>query len=89
MSDLVKRDLLAEIQEAEAEHYTGGTPCSIKGILDSLEPDDAKALVQAFNDPSIKGTTISKVLKGRGFAAATPHTVQRHRRGGCACENQA
>jgi hypothetical protein len=87
MSDTAKRDLLAEIHEAEASHYTGGTPCSIKAIIESLSPDDAKALNEAFNDASIKGTTISKVLRGRGFPGATDHTVQRHRRGACACKS--
>lgn len=81
----VTKDLFAEIQEAESTHYTGGTPCTIKGIIDSMAPADAESLTKAFADPSIKGTTITKVLKGRGFAISA-HTVQRHRRGGCSCD---
>ncbi len=84
-----KRDLLAEMREAESVHRAGGTPCTLKAIFEAMEPADAEALQAAFDDPSIKGTTISKVLKARGFTAATNHTVQRHRRGGCACDSEA
>lgn len=85
MSNDTKPDLFAEIQKAESVKNTGGTPCTINSIIESMDEDDAEALSKAFADPSIKGTTICKVLKARGFAVAS-HTVQRHRRGGCSCD---
>lgn len=86
MSNETKPDLFAEIQKAELLKNTGGTPCTISSIIESMDEDDAVALTKAFADPSIKGTTIAKVLKARGFAIAD-HTVQRHRRGGCSCDS--
>lgn len=75
--------LFDEILELQAE----GRPstCTVKAILDAMTPADRAAIVQAFNTPTVMGTSIAKVLKKRGFPISS-HTLQRHRRGGCSCE---
>lgn len=82
---MTKKSLLDEIRSVQEKK---GAECSVKILLDKLPPGDRDAIEEAFRDPAIFGTSIAKVLKGRGFDVAG-HTIQRHRRGGCTCATKA
>jgi hypothetical protein len=68
----------------EAQNLTrrpGGT-CGI-AILKAAYPDPAE-LEEAFAS-AVTSSALAFALKRRGYPISE-HTIQRHRRGGCACE---
>lgn len=85
MSTEAKPGLFSEIKASDTRAFHGGTPCTVKEVLESLEKNDREDLEKALEDRSIMGTSITNVLKRRGFNISA-HTVQRHRRGGCSCD---
>ncbi len=76
-------DFFAELADAEAN--SRGLRCTVRETLDSMDEDTASALEKALADPTIKGTHIAVVLKRRGYTMSS-HTVQRHRRQACGCD---
>lgn len=77
-----KKSLLEAIKETRP--LGAGSKCTVTTILAKLDKDDRDGLVEAIADPGIQGTTISRVLKDRGFRLE-PKSIQRHRRGECLC----
>jgi len=75
--------LLGEVREAQAAHRKG-LPCSVSVALEGLQGEDRKDFEEALADESIYGSTLSRVLKARGFVVPQ-ESIQRHRRGVCAC----
>lgn len=62
-------------------------PCGVAAVLAQLEetdPDRAEALRAALGTEHIKGSAVSRVVGGWGYRLPQG-TVQRHRRGVCAC----
>lgn len=78
------QDSLADLLAAAKEDQRRPTGCAISHLLDTLEDEDAKALISAFEDPAIHSTSILKALKARDIQVSE-RTVQRHRKGTCAC----
>lgn len=72
-------------QLTAARHIRKGPPCAISVILGRLADSDATSLREALADSDIAHTTIYRVLIDNGFSLSI-NTVQRHRRGECACE---
>lgn len=62
-----------------------GPACSIAELIRDLPEDEALELQEVLDNTSIVGSHIAKALKKRGYNIAA-HTVQRHRRQGCSCE---
>lgn len=77
--------LLDEIKAAQQQHKP--STCTVGIILRQYaEKDpDREALMAALSDPTIYGTSISKVLKSRGLEVGA-QAIQRHRRKACGCE---
>ena len=67
----------------------GGVTCRIKTILDSMNPDEAKALQHLIDVSDVYGTSIARTLTGHGYQI-NGSQVQHHRRrlrgAGCSCE---
>ena len=57
--------LLKEICDTPA--VRGGSPKKIDIILEQLDEQDRQDLLDAINDHTIQATTITRVLKKRGF----------------------
>jgi hypothetical protein len=73
----------------EIKAYRAPKPeCSIGTLLRSLDADDRDDLIAAFADDTVLGTGIVNSLRKRGHNA-TDNTVNRHRRGSCACDGSA
>lgn len=77
------------LDDIKAEVTKKGPVCSIRILMEDLDPADAKELQQAFEDRSIPGTAILRALKTRGYIDITDHTLQRHRRSECSCSKRA
>jgi hypothetical protein len=60
--------------------------CSIAKLLESLDPDDRGALLEAF-DSDTETTQIERALSAAGLSVGSG-AVGRHRRGDCRCEAQ-
>lgn len=58
--------------------------CSLARVADSLDDADRADLRALLADPDVLGSLISRALIARGHNVK-PHTIQRHRRGMCAC----
>jgi hypothetical protein len=76
--------LAAMLKSAKDAQLTSNVHCPVKKALEKLPPADRGALAEAMSDPVIYGTTISKVLRSKGFEISSP-AIQRHRRGVCTC----
>lgn len=76
-------NLGAQLQAAKT--IRKGPPCAISVILGRLADSDAASLREALSNGDIAHTTIYRVLTDNGFNLSI-NTVQRHRRGECACE---
>lgn len=76
-------NLGAQLQAAKM--IRKGPPCAISVILDRLADPDAESLRDALGNGEIAHTVIYRVLTDNGFNLSI-NTVQRHRRGECACE---
>ena len=61
-----------------------GPRCTVANILDDLSPDDARDLLAAFEDPTIRATDVARVLRDRGYPI-TAHTLRRHVKRECNC----
>jgi hypothetical protein len=78
-----KGDLLEEILAVQAENRHQA--CSVKRLLEEeLTPEEAGAIRTVLANPSVAGTVIAQVLKGRGHKMSG-HTIQRHRANRCSC----
>lgn len=75
--------LLEEILAAQESKAT--SKCTVRTILESVAPTDAEDIRTALGMSNITSTTLTDILKRRGFKLSS-HTVQRHRRGDCSCE---
>ena len=84
MPERTRVSLLDEIEQEQATKAT--STCTIRTILDSLDTEDREDLQGALNNLAVEGTTIAAILKRRGFKVSS-HTVQRHRRKACSCED--
>lgn len=78
------KDSLAALLEEARTKQSKSELCSVTQTLKLLSPTDRGAFEEALADPTIYGTSISKVLKTKGFDVGAP-AIQRHRRGACAC----
>lgn len=78
------KDSLAALLEEARTQQSKAELCSVTQTLKSLSPADKAAFEEALADPTIYGTSISKVLKSKGYDVGSS-AIQRHRRGACAC----
>lgn len=58
--------------------------CSLVRIRQQLSTDEQHELDELLADPTVVGSDLTSVLRGRGFAI-TSQSLQRHRRRACAC----
>lgn len=73
-------------QEHEARRPNGG--CTLGKLLGELSDEDRVDLQEALDLPKdeVSGQAISNVIERRFDRKIGGHTIQRHRRGHCACE---
>jgi hypothetical protein len=76
------RGLLADIYEHNSVRR--GPLCSVGLVIDALPKADQEDLRTALLDKNVKSTAIIKALRLRDIILADS-TVNRHRRGLCAC----
>ena len=62
-----------------------GPPCSVSLLLEDLNDEDRAAVIEAMADAKIPSTAIDRALLKEGYRVGS-HSLQRHRRGECACE---
>jgi len=74
--------LLNDIQQQNRTGTQKG--CSIQKLLDQMDSQDKKDLINALDDPSITHASITFVLKERGHILSLSG-VSRHRKGLCGC----
>ena len=75
---------LAAALDAEKAAARKGPPCTFAGIFDKLDKADADALTAYLADGSVTTTVILRALQAEGYSVGQ-NTVQRHRKGICAC----
>jgi hypothetical protein len=75
---------LKDALAAEKATATKGPPCGMAVILARLTPEDSAALQAYLADQQITTTIILRALTTEGHKVGQ-NTVQRHRRGICAC----
>lgn len=75
---------LRDTLDAEKAAARKGPPCTFAGIFDRLDKADAEALRSYLADGSVTTTVILRALQAEGFSVGQ-NTVQRHRKGICAC----
>ena len=74
------------VNESEDRYKNRG--CSLGRLLDRLGDDDRTEMVAALASDHVSGTGLYRALRKRyGQSAPSAYTVQRHRRGVCACGN--
>ena len=61
-----------------------GPPCSMAAIIAALDTADLAALNHALNNPGATSAAITRALQMEGHKV-TVFTLNRHRKGGCAC----
>lgn len=76
------QEIIEEIRQSSPRK---GPSCSVGMILRSVGGDQAKALNAAMSDLDIQSGAIAKWLGKQGFDCKS-HTVARHRRKECRCE---
>ncbi len=59
--------------------------CAVGSSRDELDDGDAADLDAALADEAVTGSALARVLQGRGYEI-DQSSVQRHRRGDCACD---
>lgn len=72
------------LSERIAEYKPGrvGATCRTCSLLEALPEGEAKALIDALDDPRFSNAGLAKILKDEGYSMAES-TVRRHRRGEC------
>ena len=73
--------LLDEIQQLNDQVKS----CIVGNLLESLDADDRKELLEAINDPNIQSSKIVVALKRRGYKLSDK-SMWKHRRKECACD---
>lgn len=73
--------------EARQELISSGPRCKVKMILDSIDDEKARKLVQGvIEDTRISATAVNRALVKRlGEDAPTALVIRTHRRQDCAC----
>jgi hypothetical protein len=71
----------------EFQEVPGKGPSCAVGKL-ALPPDDMVVFLEAMERPDILSTVISRTLRAHGYDVSAS-SIQRHRRGGCACKRYA
>lgn len=64
-----------------------GVDCTVGEALRTMPPDEAAAVQQALDDPSIKSAPIMRSLRAMGYGVGGS-AVGKHRRGDCACRHR-
>ncbi len=77
-------DKAADLSEFEAQMRRNGPMCSIATIREQLTADQKRNLDAAFGSEAIYASVIARVLGNWGHRVKAD-TVNRHRRGECAC----
>ena len=72
------------LSEIEAAATNRGTICSVYRVREALSKADQADLDTALADNGIAGSQIARALSARGHKVKGD-TVQRHRKGDCAC----
>ena len=67
-----------------AQHGKKGGTCTVRILLDQLDEAYRVDVQAAMDDPTIWSTTLADVLAQDGYQIAS-ETLNRHRRGRCAC----
>lgn len=67
-----------------AQHGKKGGTCTVRILLDQLDETYRVDVQSAMDDASIWATTLAEVLAQDGYEIAA-ETLNRHRRGRCAC----
>lgn len=69
----------------EAAATPKGPVCSVKRLLERLDPADRKDLVAAMAREDIESTKIARVLQAERGERIAGGTIRRHRKGECSC----
>lgn len=80
--------LAAELASTEPGYKKPGPACTVKLVLEQLDPEDARAFEELLRNRGVSASKVAGVLMRHGYRIAAP-AVSRHRRGhlngGCAC----
>lgn len=80
--------LAAELASTEPGYKKPGPPCTVKLVLEQLDPEDRRAFEELLRNRGVSASKVAGVLMRNGYRIAAP-AVTRHRRGhangGCAC----
>jgi alkylated DNA nucleotide flippase Atl1 len=79
-----KVSVLDEMRQLQSSKPRGAK-CTLGQLTKMLGADDAQAVGEAMADQMIDSNTISVWLSGRGYQIKR-HTVARHRRKECRCD---
>lgn len=75
--------------EVQADRMNGpkaGIPCIVQVVRQKFKGEDLKDFNEILADPTVYSTSITRILKNRGFDVAKD-AIGRHRRGDCRCES--
>ena len=64
-----------------------GPQCTVSVILDKLTPTDQKELTNVLADHAISSQIISQGILAAFSVKISQHTIGRHRRGDCLCQD--
>lgn len=78
---------LDELRKMQSVKHRGAK-CTAGLLIRTLPAQDRAAFIEALKDEMIDANTISVWLDRKGFSIRR-HTVARHRRGECQCNEQA
>jgi hypothetical protein len=74
----------AIFEEIEKSPYINGFECSIKLLIDSLQPEEIKKFNEILRNRSIPTTAIVRILRENNITASTPQ-LYKHRAKTCRC----
>lgn len=78
---------MTSLAEAIAQHHVPkGASCTVAVLLGKQAPAERRDFLAALADTGIPATVIERGLKAYGTPVGTG-SVQRHRRGACACRS--
>lgn len=84
----IKTDLLSDLSQLNAK-IPSHMPCRTWEVLQMLDANTTKVLMDALMNPSVRGTWIAEALGKHGYKISA-YSIQRHRRAmmgkeGCSC----
>lgn len=64
-----------------------GPRCGVATLVAALSKEDAKELQEALRSDQIQSAALAQALSKAYRSELTQHTIARHRRGHCSCQN--